>query len=79
MLRHTFCSHLAMKGVPARTIQELAGHQNLTTTLRYMHLSPAAIESAIRTLESRTGLGDGDMLETPSVDSENRRSKREKW
>jgi integrase len=25
ILRHTFCSHLAMKGAPARAIQELAG------------------------------------------------------
>ena len=31
ILRHTFCSHLAMKGVPVRTIQELAGHQDLKT------------------------------------------------
>ncbi len=42
ILRHTFCSHLAMRGAPARAIQELAGHQDLTTTQRYMHLSPAA-------------------------------------
>jgi integrase len=42
MLRHTFCSHLAMRGAPARAIQELAGNQDLTTTRRYMHLSPAA-------------------------------------
>jgi len=26
-LRHTFCSHLAMRGAPARAIQELAGHR----------------------------------------------------
>src|SRR6186997_827057 len=26
MLRHTFCSHLAMRAAPARAIQELAGH-----------------------------------------------------
>jgi integrase len=26
-LRQTFCSHLAMRGAPARAIQELAGHQ----------------------------------------------------
>lgn len=52
VLRHTFCSHLAMKGAPARSIQELAGHQELGTTQRYMHLSPAAIESAIRLLDS---------------------------
>jgi site-specific recombinase XerD len=24
ILRHTFCSHLAMRGAPARAIQELA-------------------------------------------------------
>ena len=29
VLRHTFCSHLAMRGAPARAIQELAGHQDL--------------------------------------------------
>ena len=52
ILRHTFCSHLAMRGAPVTAIQELAGHQDLGTTQRYMHLSPAAIESAIRLLET---------------------------
>jgi site-specific recombinase XerD len=51
ILRHTFCSHLAMRGAGARAIQELAGHQDLVTTQRYMHVSPAAIESAIRLLD----------------------------
>jgi site-specific recombinase XerD len=41
ILRHTFCSHLAMRGAPVRAIQELAGHADLSTTMRYMHLSPA--------------------------------------
>ena len=50
MLRHTLCSHLAMRGAPARAIRELAGHQDLTTTQRYMHLSPAALDSAIQLL-----------------------------
>lgn len=52
ILRHTFCSHLAMRGAPARAIQELAGHQDLATTQRYMHLSPAALDAAIRLLET---------------------------
>jgi hypothetical protein len=51
LLRHTFCSHLAMRGAPPRAIQELAGHQDIATTQRYMHLSPAAIDAAIRLLE----------------------------
>ena len=36
-----------------RAIQELAGHREIGTTQRYMHLSPAAIEGAIRLLDER--------------------------
>jgi site-specific recombinase XerD len=51
ILRHTFCSHLAMKGAPARTIQQLAGHVDLATTQRYMQLQTGAVEAAIRLLD----------------------------
>ncbi len=69
VLRHTFCSHLAMNGAPARAIQELAGHQDLGTTQRYMHLSPSAIESAIQLLDRRAGRGNfGDIVETGSIE-----------
>lgn len=51
-LRHTFCSHLAMKGASPRAIMELAGHSELSTTLRYMHLAPATLTQAISLLES---------------------------
>jgi integrase len=50
-LRHTFCSHLAMKGAPIRTIQELAGHASITTTMGYMHLTPSAARAAIDLLD----------------------------
>jgi integrase len=53
-LRHTFCSHLAMQGATAKAIQELAGHEDLATTQRYMHLSPAHKDAAIRLLDERT-------------------------
>jgi len=71
-LRHTFCSHLTMRGAPARAIQELAGHQDLVTTQRYMHLSPAAVEGAIRLLESPGVLpGRGNMVATDSTETAN--------
>jgi integrase len=71
-LRHSFCSHLAMRGAPAKAIQELAGHQDLATTQRYMHLSPAAIEAAIRLLDSPgVSRSFGDMLETGKATSSN--------
>jgi integrase len=52
-LRHTFCSHLAMRGAAPKAIQELAGHESLSTTLRYMHLSPSARDQAIALLNQR--------------------------
>lgn len=65
VLRHTFCSHLAMRGAPARAIQELAGHKDLSTTQRYMHLSPSAVDASIRLLESSQDRpGFGDIVET---------------
>jgi site-specific recombinase XerD len=71
-LRHTFCSHLSMRGAPARAIQDLAGHQDLTTTQRYMYLSPAAIDSAIRLLDaSGVPPACGNMVATGSAEAGN--------
>jgi integrase len=50
VLRHTFCSHLAMRGAAPKAIQELAGHSTLAMTLRYMHLAPTALREAIELL-----------------------------
>ena len=68
ILRHTFCSHLAMRGGPPRAIQELAGHRELGMTQRYMHLSPAALDSAIRLLDQPLAVQSfGGILETGGV------------
>jgi len=53
-LRHTFASRLAENGVPMRSIQELLGHADTTTTMRYAHLSPLITREAVRTLEKPT-------------------------
>ena len=51
ILRHTFCSRLVMLGAPMSEVQALVGHQALTMTQRYSHLSPKALGNAIRLLE----------------------------
>jgi integrase len=48
---HTFSSHLAMRGAPAKAIQELAGHADLSTTMRYRHPARGSKEAAIAMLE----------------------------
>lgn len=53
-LRHTFASHLAMRGVPLPIIKELLGHANITTTMRYAHVAPSALRTAIEMLNPKT-------------------------
>lgn len=65
ILRHTFCSHLAMRGATIIAIKELAGHRSIRTTMRYMHLSPSHKEQAIKLLDRVRDEGVlGDILET---------------
>ena len=48
-----------------RSVQELVGHQDLTMTQRYSHLSPAALIDTVRLLETRpVDSKRGEILET---------------
>jgi integrase len=51
VLRHTFASELAVKGVPLHAVQALLGHTTIMTTMRYSHVAPSALRSAIELLD----------------------------
>ena len=66
VLRHTFCSHLSMRGAPAVTIKDLAGHAHLSTTMRYMHLQAGAKEAAIALLSQAEAVAGNVAWQRPS-------------
>jgi integrase len=49
-LRHSFCSNLVQKGVSLYVVKELAGHQQLSTSEVYSHLTHANLSSAVSLL-----------------------------
>lgn len=63
VLRHTFASHLAMRGVPMRGIQELLGHATIMMTTRYAHLSPDTRRDYVNLLDEK---GNRRATEMPS-------------
>jgi len=69
ILRHMFCSHLSMRRAPARAVQELAGHADLTMAQRYMRLTPAVLDAAIAPLDEPTdGQSCGEILAAAGAD-----------
>lgn len=49
-MRHSFASHLIMKGVDLTTVKELLGHADIQTTMIYSHLAKAHIAKAVERL-----------------------------
>lgn len=49
-LRHTFASHLVMKGVDLATIKKLMGHSDIDTTMIYSHLTEKHVDEAVTKL-----------------------------
>ena len=60
-LRHTFASHLIMRGASLKEVQELLGHKTVTMTLRYAHLAEENKKKAVGLLNGLTGYVRSDM------------------
>ena len=49
-LRHSYCSWLAMAGVPLHTLAQLSGHETMSMVQRYSHLSPGTLRETVSLL-----------------------------
>ena len=55
-LRHSFATHLLDKGIDVVMIQKLLGHNDLKTTLRYLHVTNKDLSKILSPIEAISGL-----------------------
>jgi len=51
-LRHTFGSVLCQRGVPVPYVKDLLGHEDIGSTMVYVHSTPAALRQAVKKLSA---------------------------
>jgi integrase len=60
-LRHSFASHLVMRGAPIKAVLELLGHATIEMTRRYAHLAPDTRREVVGLLDA-IGPGHGNTV-----------------
>jgi len=77
VMRHTFATNVAMRGVPLQVVQHLLGHSSVKTTERYAHVAPSMLRVAIDLLNPRHqdfGQPVGNQWSAAMFDTENNKA-----
>ncbi len=66
-LRHTFASHMMMRGASLGDLREILGHADIRMTMRYAHLSQAHKRAAVARLDGLTTTVDSAVDNPPQI------------
>jgi integrase len=73
-LRHTFASHMVMRGASLKDLQELLGHKSMSMLLRYTHLTQEHKKKAVNLLQGLTTCAEKSPTVTKVSQNEKSRS-----
>ena len=61
-LRHTFASWAVQRGATLQEVKDLLGHSSLAMVMRYAHLSPEHLRTAVARLDAALPIGLADTV-----------------